>query len=416
MKTKLFFLFVIVFSHFANAQEVNCANKEKQLSQFIADSDYAKALDLWNDAKTSCPTFSEKMYVLGSQVLQYNIEIAKPEDKEKNVRELIKLYTQLDKNFPNNKEGSFEKSAMALYNNKAGEEVEIYMLLDKAFELQKSTFTNPQAIFIYFNSFFDKYKSENSSVTIEKLLTKYTSVASLVEENSQKFPEKADENGRVLQGMNSLMDFYLICDNLIPFAQKNFEANKSNPSWLGSIAKSLSVSCKSAPIFETISLELHKVKPSSKSAYYLATFYLNTGKQEKATDYFTQSISLSNDKMEKATTAYVAASVLASSDKGKAKEMILLAIDNNPSNGKNYIFLADLYANGLSECASNDDEKKAIYKLASDTVLKAAQAEPRLKTTSESMSKRYLQNVVVDKKSKVKSVYLGCWINQTVQF
>ena len=415
MKTKLFILFV-VFTQFASAQEVNCATKENQLSQFIIDNDYKKANDIWNEIKFECPSFSEKKYLLGSKVLQYNIEIAEAKDKEKEVRELIKLYNQYDKNFPENKNGNFEKRAMTLYENKAGTNDEIFSYLDHAFDKQKSSFSNPQGLLVYFELYFEKYKSDKSSITIDKLLEKYTAINSLLDTNSQKFPARANEYGRVASGMDSYMQNILICDNLIPYAQKNFESNKSDVNWLLATAKVLSVKCNSKPIFETVALELHKTKPSAKSAYYLATYYLNTGNQDKSITFFKESIDFASDKLEKATTAYTVASILASSDKGKAKEMVLVATENNPSNGKYYIFLANLYANAIAECAANETEKKGMYKLASDTALKAIAIEPRYKITAENMSKDYLKNVVFDSKSKIKSVHLGCWINQTVQF
>jgi hypothetical protein len=96
--------------------------------------------------------------------------------------------------------------------------------------------------------------------------------------------------------------------------------------------------------------------------------------------------------------------------------MILTAIENNPSNGAYYIFLANLYENSVNECGSNPNEKRAIYKLASNTVLKAGQVEPRLKQTVENRSKEYLKNVVFNKNEKSKPIKLGCWINQTIQF
>jgi tetratricopeptide (TPR) repeat protein len=415
MKTKLLLLFLVVFSHFAKAQEVNCAAKEKQLSQYITDKDYTKAFEVWNEVKVSCPAFNENIYLLSSKILQYNIELAKPEDKEKSVRELIKLYNQYDKFFPDNKAGSFEKIAMALYENKAGEYVEIYSNFDKAFNLQKNTFTNPVAIFTYFNMYFDKFKSENSAVSNEKLLTKYSEVSALIEANNNQFPDKSDEYTRVTKGINSLMKDVLVSSNLIPFVQKNFEANKTNINWLEANSKLLSVSCKSDPLFEKVATELHSLKPSSKSAYYLATFNLAAGKVEKATNYYIESVSLATDKMEKAKTAYTVATILENTNKTKAKEFVLTAIENNPSNGKYFIYLASLYENSIKECASNEDEKAAIYKLASTTVLKAGEVESRLKAASETLSNQYLKKIVLDKKSKTKSVTIGCWINQTVQ-
>lgn len=46
MKSKLLFLFVILTS-FAYAQENSCANKEKQLVQYLSDNENTKALELW---------------------------------------------------------------------------------------------------------------------------------------------------------------------------------------------------------------------------------------------------------------------------------------------------------------------------------------------------------------------------------
>ncbi|MEI7508597.1 MAG: hypothetical protein WCJ62_03950 [Flavobacterium sp.] len=416
MKTKVFFLLYMFLTFFASAQKENCGTKEKQLSQFIAENDYEKANEVWNEIKVECPSFSENVYLLGNKVLQYNIEIADSKDKEKEVRELLKLYNQFDKNFPENRNGNFEKRAMALYESKVGTNDEIYSYLDQAFSKQKKSFSNPQALLIYFEMYFEKYKLEKSSISIDNLLEKYTDINSLLEFNRLQFPAKINEYSRVASGMDSYMQNLLICENLVPYAQKNFESNKSDVNWLLAAAQALSVKCNNKPIFETIALELHNTKPSSKSAYYLATYYLNTGNQDKSIAFFKESIELTSDKNEKATTAYTLASILASSDKAKSKEMMLVAMENNPSNGKYYIFLANLYANAINDCASTDIEKKGMYKLASDTALKAINIEPRYKITAENMSKDYLKNVVFDSKSKVKSVHLRCWINQTVQF
>lgn len=416
MKTKLFYLLCIFSTFFANAQKENCGTKEKQLSQFITENDYKKANEVWNEIKVECPSFSENVYLQGNKVLQYNIEIAAPKDKEKEVQELLKLYNQFDKNFPENRNGNFEKRAMALYENKVGTNDEIYSYLDQAFNKQKSSFSNPQALLVYFEMYFEKYKSDNSSITIDNLIKKYTDINSLLEFNRLQFPNKINEYGRVASGMDSYMQSLLTCDNLVPYAQKNFESNKSDVNWLLATAQALSVKCNNKPVFETIALELHKTKPSSKSAYYLATYYLNTGNQDKSITFFKESIELASNKNEKSTTAYTVASILASSDKAKSKEMMVVALENNPSNGKYYIFLANLYANAVNDCASTEIEKKGMYKLASDTALKAISIEPKYKITAENMSKDYLKNVVFDSKSKVKSVHLGCWINQTVQF
>ena len=416
MKTKLILLFVVVFSQFVKAQEVNCAEKENQLSQFILDKDYEKAYEAWNEVKISCPKFSEKMYLLGGKVVHYNIEVANSDQKAKKVQELIGLYDSYDKNFPANQNGNFEKRAMALYDNKVGTPDEIYNYLDQAFNLQKSTFNNPQAIYTYFDLYYNKYKSEKKEVSIEKLIAKYIDVTALVEVNTEKYNFKTEEYNLVSQGINSLMNNLLTCDNLIPYVKQNYSANKTNSVWLSSVARALFDKCSYSPMFGSVALDLHQLKPTSKSAFYLGNYNLSTANQDKAIEYFTESASLSTDKMEKATTCYTIASIVSLFDKAKAHEMVLMSIENNPSNGAYYIFLANLYENSANECATNPNEKKAIYKLASNTVLKAGQVEPRLKQTAENRSKDYLKNVVFSPKEKPKPVKLGCWIKQTVQF
>ena len=417
MKTKLLFLIVIVCSSFAKAQDVNCEGKEKQLAQYLTDNENKKALDLWDEVKKLCPSYSEKNYLLGNRVLQYQIEIADTKDKESKVDALVQMYNQYDKYFPNNKNGNFEKRAIALFTYKVGTPEVLYSYLNQAFEKEKETFSNSQALYIYFEMYFEHYKENKSSISLETLLDKYCAVSSLVAENSRKFPFKKEEYHRVNLGIDLLMQNILNKENIVPYAQKKLESNTTDTSWLEATAKVLSVQCKNSPVFESVATKLNNVNPTSISAYYLATYYLNTGSQDKAIEFYKKSAELATDLMEKATTYYSIATILSDSDKATAEKMVLNALENNPSNGRYYIFLGNLYANSVNECGTNSNERKAIYKLASNTVLKATSVEPRLKPTADAMSAEYLKKAAVfDSESKVKSAKIGCWIQQTIQF
>ena len=211
------------------------------------------------------------------------------------------------------------------------------------------------------------------------------------------------------------MKDFLTKENMVSYAQKKLDTNSTDMSWLEPVARVLSDKCKNQPIFEKVASKLDQINPSSISAYYLATYYLNTGNQDKAIEWFSNSAELAPTKLEKATTYYSIASILSNSDKATSQKMVLNALENNPSNGRYYIFLANLYANS-EECGTNAIEKNAIYKLVSITALKAMDVEPRLKPTAEAMSSDYLNKISFDKKSKVKSATIGCWIQQKVEF
>ena len=416
MKKKLFILFIVIFSSFAKAQEVNCEEKEKQLNKYLTDNENKKALELWDEVKISCPSFSEKNYLLGSRILQDQIEIAETKDKESKVDALVELYNQYDKYFPNNKNGNYEKRAIALYTYKVGKPEALYSYLNQAFEKEKETFSNSQALYTYFEMYFAKYKENKSSISLDTLLDKYNEVSSLITANNRKFPFKKEEYQRVSLGIDLLMQNILTKENIIPYAQKKIAENSNDTSWLDTTARALSVQCKSNPVFESVATKLDKTNPSSNSAYYLATYNLNTGNQDKAIEFYKKSAELAADPLEKATTYYSIATILSLSDKATAEKMVLNALASNPTNGRYYIFLANLYANSVDECGTNQNERKAIYKLASNTVLKATLVEPRLKPTANSLSSEYLKKAILDGASTVKSVKIGCWIQQTIKF
>ena len=94
MKAK-WFLLLLILSSFVNAQEKNCADKEKQLVQYLSDNENKKALDLWNELKVSCPDYSESLYTLGNRILQYEIEIADSKDKESKVKDLLIFFQSI---------------------------------------------------------------------------------------------------------------------------------------------------------------------------------------------------------------------------------------------------------------------------------------------------------------------------------
>ncbi len=416
MKTKMLFLFIAVFSFGVFAQEkVDCIEKEKQFNQMLFERAFDKANQEWSSIKKSCGTSSEHFCRLGVELLQYNIDVAAAADKEKTVRTLLEWYDQYDKSFPENNNGNLVHKAMALSDNKVGSESEIYSYLDAAFQLKKESFTDALALSIYFDLYYKKYTASKSTITINQLLEKYFAVNALLEASATKVPEKKQNCLTAMAGMKSLMLDLLVCDNLVPYTQDNFEQNKSNVDWLSSVASLMSERCYAKPVVEKICLQLHLLQPTSKSAAYLGKYYTNILNQPKAVEYYQLSATLATTVQEKSSILYTLASVLVSTDKAKSREVILSAIAVDPKNSKYLIFLANLYANA-TECAANDKEKKAIYKLAINTLQKALLLDSKYKSAIDNLLKNCTKNMGDASELKNKSVKIGCWINETVQF
>ena len=419
MKTLFSLVLFLISCETIFSQEIDCDNKQKQLSSAITDSDFAKANQILSETRLKCATKSEAFYLLGIEVLKYNIELAAEDKKEVAVLDLVKFYDQYDKNFPDNKNGNLINKAMVLYESKISKENDAYQSFDKAFVKDKFQFKNPNALFTYFSLFKEKYNDKKNNISFDQLLGKYSEVLSVVEKNRKEFPEKEVEFNNAFLAINSLVKDDLSKDKVVAYAESNFASNKENTGWLESTANLLSQNAANSPIFGTVANQLHSINPTEKSAYHLGNFNLKTRNQGKAVDYFNQSASLSTDKLEKARTYYTLANILSATDKAKSKEALKLAIDNNPSNGEYYVFLSSLYSNAATECGTTSIEKKAIYQLAKTTINKAAQVEPKFKATADQFSKK-LEAPTSQELSAIKKngnkVVIGCWINETVQF
>lgn len=421
MKANFFILVYVMGLGAIYSQEVNCVEKQKELSAFVNQQKFKEANEILSILRKKCPSQSEDIYISGIATLQNNVAVASVTTKEASVRDLLKFYDQYDANFPNNKNGNLVNKAMALYDGKIGDEKEIYTILNKAFTSNPDQFTNPKALYIYFKLYHAKFKNNEAGFSLEKLLEKYNEVETVIEKNSIAFPQKAEEFKNAKRACKSLVKDSLTPENLIPMAEKKFDANSKNTEWLAATANLLSEKSAASPIFGKIATQLHQLQPTSKSAYHLGNYNLKNRNIKQAVDYFNQSATLATDKTEKAKTYFTIATIIAASDKAEARKMIFSAIENEPKNGSYYMFLANLYSNSISECGSSPLVQKAIYHLANQTAQKAAEVEPRLKPTADQLAKEYTKNSLtkseLDQIQKAGGkVTIGCWINETVQF
>jgi hypothetical protein len=418
---KLCLLVSVFFTGILFSQEINCLEKQKQLSSFISDKDYKQANLILSEIKSACSSKSEDFFSLGINVLQYNVDIASNETKEKEIRELIKFYDLYDKNFPQNKNGNSINKAMLLFDNGIASQDEIYSNLDKAFQKDKFQYTNPNALYTYFKMFKEKYDDKKNAISFDKYIETYGQVIAVIEKNKVTFPDKVVEFENAKLASNSIVRDDFTKENLVTYAESNFKQNTNNVEWLSSIAALLSESASATSIFGAIASQLNALNSTSKSLYYLADFNLKNKNQDKAIELLQQSGELSTDKNEKSEIYLTLANMFASKDKSKSKEFIKKIMEISPERGDVYLLLASLYSNSINECATTEIEKKAINRLAKVTAETAAKVEPRFKSSLPNIEKKYAnQELTADEMKQVKksggSVKINCWINEKVQF
>jgi hypothetical protein len=416
----IIFLLGILFITNSNAQKIDCSSKIKIYQELLVANKISESFESWNDVRKICPKESEVIYSDGIQILNFKIDNANPEEKEKWVRDLLKLYDQYNKNFPIAIPDFEIKKAMTLVTHKIDSKEEIFTLLDSGFAKVSQNITDANAISSYFNLYCERYNDGDKKITPSLILEKYSSLSTVLNKLKELHPENNDYK-TVQSGIDDLMNEIATCENLSDFYSKNLDKNKENTDWLASSLISLSGKCTAKPIFQTLAERLYALKVTAQSANFMALANIKQRKFPEAIKFYIESAELQNNPLEKAKLYYTLATGLLANDKSKSKEYLNKALTADPKMGKAYLFLAQLYSNSAKDCGATDFEKKAVHYLAIETAQKASLADPRLKPTVEKMTANFAPNSLTPSeisKAKMngKTITLSCWINETITF
>lgn len=419
MKAVIFILGVLFVTN-CNAQKFDCSSKINEYKEQFQAKKLNDAFGPWSEAQKNCPKENEALYTDGIQILQYKIDNANKEEKEKTVRSLMKLYDQYNRYFPASLPDFEVYKAMALVNNSIDAKEEIYGLLDSGFTKASLNITDAKALYTYFSLYTERFAAGDKKITSNSVLEKYTAISTLLNQLQFSKPE-VKEYKTTQYAIDNLIKDIATCENLADFYSKNYESNKDNADWISSSLISLSGKCSSKPIFLTLAERLYSIKQDAQSANFVALAYVKQRKNGEAIKFYIESAEKQINPLEKAKIYYLLATGLLSNDLPRSKEFLNKALAADPKMGKAYLFLAQMYVNNSKDCAVTDFEKKALFYLASQTVQKAGVVNPALKPTSDKMaadynSKSLTASEISKGKMDGKSITIGCWINETITF
>ena len=186
MKTKLTLLLIVATSFFVQAQNTEACTETLSLMATSVKAKDATAYDYLTTLRKDCPSFHKSMYSYGELAIELKIAKATtPEEKEKYVRDLLKLYDEHDLNFPNNGAGNKMKKGLALFDNKIGTTEEIYNLLDVAFKTDYANFKYAKAMYVYFEILVNNHKA-NKGVELQQVFDKYDDISNKLDEEEKE--------------------------------------------------------------------------------------------------------------------------------------------------------------------------------------------------------------------------------------
>ena len=445
-------LLLTAFSSFSQANEDDI-NALSIFSEYVKAKNYEAAFQPWMELRERSPKFNSAIYVYGERILKHKIKNSAAEEKVEYINDLLKLWQEKRDNFPSKTPlgDILAKSAQLQYDykNELGlSNSEIYLNFDRAYNEDLNSFNNPKNLYTYFKLLVQLYDENLKSA--EDLFTKYDEISEKVEKEIKnytnkvnKFVSSSDEevsisakDERRIKSYNSFLKAYDQiskgmekdlgdrgnCDNLIPLYENNFDANQNDGKWLNRAMNRLyGKECDDSQLFVKIVQKKNELEPNASTAYYLGTIKDKQGSSSEALVYYNQAIELETDSYEKAKILFrIATNFRKNGSFSKARSYYMQALGFNPSMGRSYLAIAQMYASSAKNCGDDNFSQRAVYWLASKEAMKASRVDGTLKSAALKSSRNY--EAKAPQKAEIFSsgregevIEISCWIKRSVK-
>ena len=450
-------LFLILFTSplFSQLSSDECLEQLSIFAESAKIKNYQAAYEPWKTVLDNCPKLSLATYQYGEIILKDFIKKSESEEnKSKYLNDLLSLYDQWAENFPERKGVRqigkiYSSKGQAMLDNGIKDKELIYDTFEYAFQNDPTSFTNPKSLAYYFQTGYDLYKA-GSKINLETLFEKYeeltekfellkTNISKNIdiilnkEESGTPLTSREVRNKKIYNTNSNAVSAYLqlidqliakeaTCDILIPLYSENFEENKNNPLWIRRAAGRLDgKDCSDDPLFVTLVEQLHSLEPSADSAYYLGILNDKQGNSEGALKYYQESVSLQTDNYKKANILYkIAVKFKNAGRRVSARNYAEQALSFQPSLGRAYLLIANMYADSANGCGDTQFNKRAVFWLAAQTAVKAGRVDASLKKISDRTAAAFngrapSKTDIFTEGNQGTNITFSCWIKRSVK-
>lgn len=450
MKTRVFLLVALLTFTSAMKSLAQADNKCYELGSLFIEpakaKNYDAALQNYEKVVKECPTYSMATYQYAVKMFEHFI---KNGDKSK-IADLEQAYKYRMKYYPSKtKVGDvLSDIAQIKYDNGVGTKMMQFQAFDEAYKKDSENFTSPKSIYTYFSlavdlqssgekdiqEVFDLYdvvteKIEKEESELASKLIKLTDRQDAGETLSSKEAKrlKAYETnlgsyGKVKGSVDAKLGILADCPNLIPLYNKDFDAKKDDIDWVKRAASRLSnKDCTSDPLFIKLVTQYDKLAPSADTKLYLGQLEKEKGNSARAISYFEESASMQTDPRKSARIYYrIAEEKRKGGQLGSARSYYMKALEYQPSMGRAYLKIANMYASSANSCGNTVFEKRAIYWKAADLASKAARVDGSIAGNARETAASYEQRApsksdIFDAGMGGKIITFSCWVGGSVK-
>lgn len=380
------------------------------------------AMPHWRWVFLNCPDATQNIYIDGAKILSTSIEESKDSlQRSKLIDTLLMVYDQRIKYF--GKEGYVlgRKSIEAI--TLKPELVEnALQWFSKSVDLQGNN--SEGAVLIYYLNTAVQL-ANNGKIDKSEIFNVYDRVVTIADFNINE--AKSDEKNltnwiNVKTNIENIIEPVASCKDLVAIYDKKFNESPNDTALLKNITNILDrrKCTDEGNLFYKATKNLHKLQPSAQSAYLMGRLSIQNNDLTSAAEYMHQASDLFKENEDKIKALYALAGIYTNNRSySQARTAANKIIQINPSDGKAYILIGDLYAMSAGLCEGDDLGGKSVFWAAIDKYIKAKSVDSSVETQANEKISQYSRyypassDLFFRDMQEGTSFTVGCWINET---
>jgi len=400
---------------------IDCLKNLSLYREYARHRNYKDALPSWRWVYNNCPQASKNIYIDGVNMFRFFIENEKnPDIKEKYIDTLMMIYDKRMEMF-GERGYVLGRKGVDLLRYRRDEQKYIqegYDILGESVKLLKAN-TSPATFATYFTATLSLYKL--NALSADQVLSNWAFIMPLLEQASQKNPKDT-----VITSVRDAIMFNFVnsgaatVESLTKYYEPLIKSRPDDVKLLKEATSAFSaIKEEEAPLNVQASELLYNKEPSAESAYKLAKVFYKQQKYDKAARYYQEAINNDSNNENKARYYYELAMVNYNQNNySLARTNARTASQLKGNWADPYILVATLYAASSDICGGNEFEKKAVFWVAVDELIKAKNADPSAADKINDLLGQYsarfpnTEEAFFNGYTDGQTYTVGCWIGQ----
>ncbi len=418
-------------------QDRDFMNELSLYNEFYKQKNYESALPHWKTVYDKYPKSTINVYIHGANIYESLIEkAATPQEKDKYVDELMKVYDKRIKYFGESgyvlgrKATAWLKHKLNTDNPPEDEALKSilkkgYEWLSKSIEEQGDKTELPVLVLLMQTTRSLFKLGDLPKETVVKNYDNINNVLNtLIERNEDaelvKNCQDVKQYVEDIFGTSGAAD----CEALVNIFTPQFNENNNDIEFIKSMLRRLGkANCEDTPLFSQATEKLYELDPSAEAAFNMARRYLKRDDIAKAKEYYKEAMEQETDKTRLSDYNYEYAMFIFAKENAlsEARNYARKALELNPEHCQALMLIGDIYVAASRSFGADAFEKSTVFWLAVDYFEKSRRAGQDCAVDASQKAATYRRYFPNKEEAFFRSLQegqtynVGGWINESTR-